>query len=62
VGLILTDQRRQGRQGLSLAALAGLVEEAMQAASRAGVDPDSVEPTVRAAMSGKIKNLEIKVL
>jgi 3-hydroxyisobutyrate dehydrogenase-like beta-hydroxyacid dehydrogenase len=65
VGLIFTGQRIEGRQGISLAALAGLVEEALQAATRYGIDPDTVEPVVRGTTLGKnpkIKKLEIPVL
>jgi hypothetical protein len=61
VGLIVTIERDQGRQGISLAALAVSVNQAIQRAIEAGAEPDEIEPKVHITMSGKIKSLEVTI-
>jgi hypothetical protein len=63
VGVVVNASRSEGRQGLSLAALGALVEQAMREAHTAGVDPDTIEPVVRTTVSPrpKIRKMEIEI-
>lgn len=63
MGLSLTFDRAEGRQGISLAALAAAVEQGLRHAAEQGVDPDTIEPTVRTNISSnpKIRKLEIEI-
>jgi hypothetical protein len=61
VSLTVRIDRAEGRQAISLAALAASATQAVQRAIEAGVEPDEIEPKVRITMNGKIRTLEVTI-
>lgn len=61
MGLIVTVERGEGRQGMSLAALAVSAQQAVTRAIEEGADPDQIEPHVRVTPRGLIKRMEVKI-
>lgn len=61
MSLTVRIERAEGRQGMSLAALAAWSTQAVQRAIEAGADPDDVEPRVNITPRGKIRKLEVTI-
>lgn len=64
MSLVVTAERAEGDQGVSLAALGQAVERAMQEATQNGVDPATIFPVVRGTAGVRfpvMKKLEITI-
>jgi hypothetical protein len=61
MGLVLTAEREDGAEGVTLAQLNELTERATQECLSRGIDPATVTPKTLNRLGGKIKKIEISV-
>lgn len=61
MSLAFREDRPEGAEGVSLAQLNALTEQATREALQRGIDPAQIVPKVRNTLGSKIKSIEIEI-